>query len=210
MRPAASPRCWVSSATCAARGLERSLIDLVNLRASQINGCAYCIDMHWKDLRAGGETEQRLYSLDAWRECPYISTDRQPAALAWTESLTLIHDGHAADAVFARVRPHFTEKELADLTLAIAAINTWNRLNIAARTDPGTYQPGALSAVLSERIMADAPTDTDVLIVGAGPVGLFLANECARRGLRYRIVETHATSRIFEGARNLPSYPRNL
>jgi AhpD family alkylhydroperoxidase len=130
-------------------GLERSLLDLVSLRVSQINGCAFCIDMHWKDLRAAGETEQRLYSLDAWHESPYYM-DRERAALAWAESVTLIRDGHASDLVFESVRPYFTEKELADLTLAIATINTWNRLNIAARTEPGTYRPGALSAALSE------------------------------------------------------------
>jgi AhpD family alkylhydroperoxidase len=128
-------------------GLEHSLIDLVNLRVSQINGCAFCIDMHWKDLRAAGETEQRLYSLDAWRECPYY-TDREVAALAWAESLTLVRDGHVPDTVYETARQHFNEKDLADLTLAIAMINTWNRLNIAARTDPGTYRPGALREVL--------------------------------------------------------------
>ncbi len=129
-------------------GLERSLIDLVNLRVSQINGCAFCIDMHWKDLRAAGQTEERLYSLDAWRECPYY-TDRERAALSGAESVTRVGDGHAADEVFESVQPYFTGKELADLTLAIATINSWNRLNIAARTEPGTYQPGALSTAMS-------------------------------------------------------------
>ena len=121
-------------------GLEPTLLDLIKLRASQINGCAYCIDMHWKDLRASGETEQRLYGLDAWEESPYYS-DRERAALAWTEAVTNIHDGHVPDSVFEYVRKSFTDKELADLTLAITAINSWNRLNIAARTVPGTYQP---------------------------------------------------------------------
>ena len=121
-------------------GLEPTLLDLIKLRASQINGCAYCIDMHWKDLRASGETEQRLYGLDAWEESPYYS-DRERAALAWTEAVTNIHDGHVSDSVFEYVRKSFTDKELADLTLAITAINSWNRLNIAARTVPGTYQP---------------------------------------------------------------------
>ena len=101
-------------------GLEPGLIELVKLRASQINGCAYCLDMHWKDLRVLGETEQRLYSLDAWRECPYY-TERERAALAWTEAVTLITDGHVPDEVYAAVSPQFTEKELADLTLAVAA-----------------------------------------------------------------------------------------
>jgi AhpD family alkylhydroperoxidase len=121
-------------------GLEESLVNLIDLRASQINGCAYCIDMHWKDLRAAGETEQRLYGLDAWEESPYYS-DRERAALAWTESVTNIHEGHVPDEVYERVRKFFTEKELADLTLAIVAINGWNRLNVATRTVPGSYQP---------------------------------------------------------------------
>jgi AhpD family alkylhydroperoxidase len=121
-------------------GLEAGLIHLVKLRVSQINGCAFCIDMHWKDLRAAGETEQRLYALDAWRECPWYS-DRERAALAWTEGVTLITNGHVPDALYEEVKTHFTEKELADLTLAIAAINAWNRLSIAARTVPGSYHP---------------------------------------------------------------------
>jgi AhpD family alkylhydroperoxidase len=121
-------------------GLEPTLLDLIKLRASQINGCAYCIDMHWKDLRAAGESEQRLYGLDAWEESPYYS-ERERAALAWTEAVTNIHEGHVPDSVFEYVRKSFTDKELADLTLAITAINSWNRLNIAARTVPGTYQP---------------------------------------------------------------------
>jgi AhpD family alkylhydroperoxidase len=121
-------------------GLERSLIHLIKLRASQINGCAFCIDMHWKDLRAEGETEQRLYSLDAWQESPYY-TDRERAALAWTEALTVLTDGHVPDDVHDAVRPFFTTKELADLSLAVATINSWNRLLISARTEPGIYQP---------------------------------------------------------------------
>lgn len=123
-----------------ASSLEEPLIHLVKLRASQINGCAYCIDMHWKDLRALGETEQRLYSLDAWRECPWY-TDRERAALAWTEAVTLIARDRVPDAVYERVRPHFDETALADLTLAVATINAWNRLSIAGRTEPGTYEP---------------------------------------------------------------------
>lgn len=123
-------------------GLDAPLVHLIKLRASQINGCAYCLDMHWKDLRAIGETEERLYSLDAWRECPYYSA-RERAALAWTEAVTLITNGHVSDAVYDEVRAQFSEKELADLTLAIAAINSWNRLAIAARTEPGTYTPPA-------------------------------------------------------------------
>ena len=121
-------------------GLEHGLLELVKLRASQINGCAHCIDMHTKELRAGGESEQRLYLLDAWRESPFYS-ERERAALAWTEALTLVTDGHVPDAVYDAVRPCFSERELADLTLAAAAINAWNRLSIAARLVPGGYQP---------------------------------------------------------------------
>ena len=121
-------------------GLEESLIHLIKLRASQINGCAYCIDMHWKDLRSIGETEQRLYGLDAWEESPYY-TDRERAALAWTEAVTNIQKGHAPDELYEEVRKQFTEKELADLTFAIATINAWNRLVIAGRAVPGAYQP---------------------------------------------------------------------
>jgi AhpD family alkylhydroperoxidase len=120
--------------------LEKSLVMLAQLRASQLNGCAYCLDMHWKDLRAVGEQEHRLYSLPAWRECPYY-TDRERAALTWTEAVTLIAGDHVPDAVYCEVQPHFSEKELADLTLAVAAINAWNRLSIAGRLVPGTYQP---------------------------------------------------------------------
>jgi AhpD family alkylhydroperoxidase len=118
---------------------------LVRLRASQINGCAYCLDMHWKDLRALEETEPRLYSLSAWAECPYY-TERERAALAWTESVTLVADGQVPDDVYDRVRPHFSEKELANLTLALAAINAWNRLSIAARLVPGGYQPAKVAS----------------------------------------------------------------
>ena len=121
-------------------GLEESLLHLVRLRASQLNGCAYCLDMHWKDLRALGEPEQRLYSLDAWRECPYY-TERERAALDWTEAVTLVTEGHVPDDVHQRARTHFSEKELSDLTLAVATINAWNRLSIAGRLVPGTYQP---------------------------------------------------------------------
>jgi AhpD family alkylhydroperoxidase len=123
-------------------GLEIPLLHLIKLRASQLNGCAYCIDMHWKDLRAVGENEQRLYGLDAWRESPYY-TDRERAALAWTEAVTLITDGHVSDEVYEEVRPHFSEKELADLTFAIATINAWNRLAISLRAEAGKYQPQA-------------------------------------------------------------------
>ena len=121
-------------------GLDPKLLDLLRLRVSQINGCAYCIDMHWKDLRAASETEQRLYGLDAWRESPYYS-DRERAALAWAEAVTLVTDGHVPDEVFEEASHHFNEEELVNLTLGIVAINGWNRLSIAFRATPGTYQP---------------------------------------------------------------------
>src|SRR5690242_8099789 len=120
--------------------LEPKLLELVKMRASQINGCAYCLDMHSKDARAEGETEQRLYALDAWRETPFYSA-RERAALAWTEALTLVAQTHAPDDVFGEARAQFSEKELADLTLAIVAINGWNRIAIGFRSEPGTYQP---------------------------------------------------------------------
>jgi AhpD family alkylhydroperoxidase len=125
-------------------GLETNLLHLIKLRASQLNGCAYCIDMHWKDLRAAGESEQRLYGLNAWEESPYYS-ERERAALAWTEAVTFVADGHVPEDVYRSVSPHFSEKELADLTVAVATINAWNRLAISARTPPGTYQPAASS-----------------------------------------------------------------
>jgi AhpD family alkylhydroperoxidase len=121
-------------------GLERSLLELVKLRASQINGCAFCLDMHWKDARARGESEQRLYSLDAWRETSYY-TERERAALAWTEAVTQIAANHVSDELYEQVRQHFSEEELVNLTLAVVAINGWNRLAISFRTEPGTYQP---------------------------------------------------------------------
>jgi AhpD family alkylhydroperoxidase len=128
---------------------DRKLLDLVRMRASQINGCAYCLDMHSKDARAEGETEQRLFGLDAWRETPYYS-DRERAALEWTEALTLVAESHVPDDVYERVRTQFSEDELAHLSLAIVAINGWNRLNIAARTVPGTYVPGSLKQLHAE------------------------------------------------------------
>jgi AhpD family alkylhydroperoxidase len=131
-------------------GLDGRLLDLVRMRASQINGCAYCLDMHSKDARAAGETEQRLYGLNAWRETPYY-TDRERATLEWTETLTLVADTHAPDDVFERVRQHFTETELVHLSLAIVAINGWNRLNVAARTVPGGYVAGSLAAAHAAR-----------------------------------------------------------
>jgi AhpD family alkylhydroperoxidase len=124
-------------------GLDTKLLDLVRMRASQINGCAYCLDMHSKDARANGETEQRLYGLNAWRETPYYS-ERERAALEWTEALTLVADSHVPDELYERVREQFSENELAHLSLAIVAINGWNRLNVAARTVPGDYVAGSV------------------------------------------------------------------
>jgi AhpD family alkylhydroperoxidase len=123
-------------------GLEPALLHLVRMRASMINGCAYCLDMHSKDARAGGETEQRLYELSAWREAPFYN-DRERAALAWTEAVTLIAESHAPDEHFDELRRHFSEPEIAVLTGAIVAINAWNRFAIAFRTTPGTYQPSS-------------------------------------------------------------------
>ncbi len=121
-------------------GLEHSLLELVKTRASQINGCAYCLDMHTKDARAEGESEQRLHVLPAWREAPFYS-DRERAALAWAEALTRIASGPIEDDLYAEVRGQFSEKEIADLTLAVIAINGWNRLAIPFRTPVGSYQP---------------------------------------------------------------------
>ena len=121
-------------------GLEHSLIELVKMRVSQINGCAYCLDMHSKDARAAGETEQRLHLLAAWREAPFY-TERERAALAWAEALTRVSVNGAPDAVYAQARAQFDDKALVGLTLAIVAINGWNRLSIAFRTPAGTYQP---------------------------------------------------------------------
>jgi len=118
-------------------GLERSLIELVKLRASQINGCAYCIDMHTKDARVAGETEQRLYLLDAWRESPFYSP-RERAALAWTEAVTRVSETHVPDEVYEEARQHYSEKELVDLNWVVVAINAWNRLAIPFRFPPGT------------------------------------------------------------------------
>jgi AhpD family alkylhydroperoxidase len=121
-------------------GLEPSLLDLVRMRASQINGCAYCLDMHTKDARVRGESEQRLYLLEVWRECPFYS-ERERAALRWTEAVTLIADDRVPDAVYEEVRTSFGDDELLALTMAVATINVWNRFNVALRTVPGTYQP---------------------------------------------------------------------
>lgn len=119
-------------------GLETPLMELLRLRVSQINGCAYCLDMHWKDLRALGESEQRLYGLDAWEESPYYSA-RERAALRWAEAVTNLREGHVPDGVYAAVRSEFTEREIVHLTMAVGMINFWNRLAIPLRTVPGGY-----------------------------------------------------------------------
>ncbi len=120
-------------------GLERTLYELVKTRASQINGCAYCIDMHTKDARKAGETEQRLYALNAWRETPFY-TERERAALAWTEALTLISENDVPESLYKATREYFNEAEIVALTMAIIAINGWNRLAISFRAVPGSYQ----------------------------------------------------------------------
>jgi AhpD family alkylhydroperoxidase len=129
------------SAYLAKSSLEKNLLQLIEYRVSQINGCAYCLDMHSKDLRHGGETEQRIYTVAAWRETPFFSA-RERAALAWAESVTLLDQGHVPDDVYEEARKEFSDAEIIDLTLAVAAINSWNRLNIAFRTEAGGYQPG--------------------------------------------------------------------
>lgn len=121
--------------------IENSLLHLLSFRVSQINGCAFCLDMHAKDLRAAGETEQRLYVLDAWRETPFY-TDRERAALAWAEALTKITNGDVPDEVYEEARKQFSEEELIDLTVEVITINSYNRINIAFRPLVGTYQPG--------------------------------------------------------------------
>jgi AhpD family alkylhydroperoxidase len=137
-----------------------ALLELVKLRASQINGCAYCLDMHTKDARARGESEQRLYAVLVWRETPFFS-ERERAALAWTEAVTQVSYQHVPDEVYELARQHFSEKELVDLTLAIVAINGWNRLAICFRKVPGSYQPkrqskGAAKSAHSDGAMGNA------------------------------------------------------
>jgi AhpD family alkylhydroperoxidase len=122
--------------------LDHSLFELVKIRASQMNGCAYCLDMHTKDARLAGETEQRIYALNAWRETPFF-TDRERAALEWTEAVTRVGDTHVPDEIYERVAAHFDEKELVALTFGVIVINSWNRLAVSFRAVPGTYQPQA-------------------------------------------------------------------
>jgi AhpD family alkylhydroperoxidase len=141
-------------------GLERPLLELVRLRASQINGCAYCVDMHTKDARADGETEQRLYAVSVWREAPFF-TERERAALAWTEAVTQVSIDHVPDEVYECVRKHFHEKELVDLTMAVIAINGWNRLAVSFRKPTGTYQSG-------KRHIGEATAEKGSAASGAG------------------------------------------
>lgn len=129
-------------------GIEPKLLHMIKLRASQINGCAYCIDMHWKDARSVGETEQRLYGLDAWREASYY-TDRERAALEWAETVTLVSQTHVSDDVYERVRAQFSEKEIVDLTVAVGMINMWNRIAISFRALAGSYHPPKSTATAS-------------------------------------------------------------
>ena len=129
--------------------LEPSLVELVRMRASQINGCAYCIDMHSKDARSEGETEQRLYALTSWRETPFF-TARERAALAWTEALTLITEGHVPDDIYELAKRSFSGEELVNLTLAVITINGWNRIAISFRSVPGSYQPGMNNTATSK------------------------------------------------------------
>lgn len=124
------------------RGIEAPLRELIRIRASQINGCAYCIDMHTKDARAGGETEQRIYALDAWRETPFYS-DRERAALDLTEAVTLVAESHVPDAVYEHAARYFDEVELAEVVWTIVSINAWNRIAITSRSVPGGYQPAS-------------------------------------------------------------------
>jgi AhpD family alkylhydroperoxidase len=123
-------------------GLDHKFIHLLKLRASQINGCAYCIDMHSIDARAAGETEQRLYALDAWRETPFFD-DRERAALAWIEAVTLVSHTHVPDEVYEEARKHFSEKEMVDLTYLASTINAWNRIAVSMRAVPGRYKARA-------------------------------------------------------------------
>ena len=142
----ASPEAYKAMAQCEAvvrhSGIDPKLLELVKIRASQMNGCAFCIDMHTKDARIKDETEQRIYALDAWRETPFF-TEKERAALAWTEALTNIQQGHAPEAVYQELSRHFNETERVNLTLAITTINAWNRIAIGFRVVPGSYQPAA-------------------------------------------------------------------
>lgn len=146
--PAAMKTMLDMEAYLAKSSIERPLLHLIKMRVSQINGCAYCLDMHSKDARNEGETEQRLYALNAWREAPFYSS-RERAALAWAEALTLVSQTHVPDAEFEAARAEFSESELVDLSLAVVAINGWNRLSIGFRAQAGHYRPSAAARVTS-------------------------------------------------------------
>jgi AhpD family alkylhydroperoxidase len=137
-------RAMLALSSEASAHLDKRLFELVKIRASQVNGCAYCIDMHTKDARAAGETEQRLYALNAWRETPFF-TDRERAALEWTEAVTRVADTHVPDDVHERVAAQFNEADLVALTFAVVVINSWNRLAISFRPPVGSYQPQAVA-----------------------------------------------------------------
>lgn len=136
-------------------GLEASLLELVRLRASQINGCAYCLDMHSKDARSKGETEQRLYGLGAWQESPFYS-ERERAALAFTEAVTLIFETHVPEAIYTQAKEHFSDEELVNLAMVIVTINAWNRLAVTFRSVPGTYQPKHFVTKPGQQVAATA------------------------------------------------------
>src|SRR5436190_24077579 len=142
LAPDATQAMYALEKYIASCGLDHKFVHLLKLRASQINGCAFCIDMHSIDARAEGETEQRLYALDAWRETPFF-TDRERAALAWIEAITLVSQTHVPDAVYEELKKHYSEKEIFDLTFVATTINAWNRIAISARTPPGTYKRAA-------------------------------------------------------------------
>ena len=146
--PAAMKTMLDMEAYLARSSIERPLLHLIKMRVSQINGCTYCLDMHSKDARNEGETEQRLYALDAWREAPFYSA-RERVALAWAEALTLVSETHVPDAEFEAARAEFSESELVDLSLAVVAINGWNRLSIGFRAQAGTYRPPAAARMSS-------------------------------------------------------------
>ncbi len=137
-------------------GLEPALLELVKLRASYLNGCAYCVDMHSKDARAAGESEQRIYAVPVWRETPFF-TERERAALAWTEAVTELGRAGVPDALFEDVRGHFTDEELVNLTMAVVTINGWNRLAVSFRSEPGSYQPQRQSRPAADEARPGAP-----------------------------------------------------
>ena len=148
--PAAAQALFALQGVVNKSGLEAPLLELVQMRASQLNGCAYCLDMHSKDARAAGETEQRLYLLNAWHEAAQLYSERERAALTWTEAVTRLGEGGVPDAAFEAVRAHFSDAEIGQLTLAVIAINGWNRMNVAFRVPAGSYRPGMFKRAAGE------------------------------------------------------------